>query len=221
LGVIFAGVLNTGMIACWALVQLGANNAWKNKAIAEIQSLLAAYTNTASSEPIHQRLSAIPMSAWEDEMPVIECVIRETLRTISNGILLRRNLVDDLRIADKTIDKGAFMAYSLGDVHMNQRYYPEPHKFDPDRFSVTKDDDPRSNIPFLAWGTGRHPCAGMKVAKFEIKMILAIFLSCYDYELVDACGKPSRRLPQPNQNDIHQKRPIGEPCFFQYRRTEI
>jgi hypothetical protein len=30
----------------------------------------------------------------------------------------------------------------------------------------------------------------MKVAKFEIKMILALFLSCYDYELVDACGKP-------------------------------
>jgi cytochrome P450 len=149
--------------ACWALVQLGANNAWKNKAIAEIQSLLAAYTNTASSEPIHQRLSAIPMSAWEDEMPVIECVIRETLRTISNGTAFRRNLVDDLRIADKTIDKGAFMAYNFGDVHMNQRYYPEPHKFDPDRFSVTEDDDPRSNIPFLAWGTGRHPCAGQSV----------------------------------------------------------
>jgi hypothetical protein len=44
----------------------------------------------------------------------------------------------------------------------------------------------------------------MKVAKFEIKMILALVLSRYEYNLVDASGKPSKQLPQPDRNDIHQ-----------------
>jgi hypothetical protein len=46
--------------------------------------------------------------------------------------------------------------------------------------------------------------SGMKVAKFEIKMILALFLSCYKYELVDPSGKPLKRSPQPDRNDIQK-----------------
>ena len=44
----------------------------------------------------------------------------------------------------------------------------------------------------------------MKVAKFEIKMILALFLCRYEYELLDASGNLPKQLPQPNRNDIHQ-----------------
>lgn len=49
------------------------------RAIVEVQSLITIYTDTVSSEP-SQCLSAIPTSAWEDEMPVTESIIRETLR---------------------------------------------------------------------------------------------------------------------------------------------
>jgi cytochrome P450 len=93
-------------------------------------------------------------------MPVIESVIRETLRILGSGTPLRRNLADDLRVAGKTIDKGAFMVYNSADVHLNERFYPEPLKFDPDRFNLIGEDDTQGKAPFLAWGTGRHPCAG-------------------------------------------------------------
>ena len=49
----------------------------------------------------------------------------------------------------------------------------------------------------------------MKFAKFEIKLILALMLSRYDYKLVDASGKPPRHLPQPDRNDIHQVCQLG------------
>jgi hypothetical protein len=48
------------------------------------------------------------------------------------------------------------------------------------------------------------PSSGMKVAKLEIKMITALFLSGYEYKLVDASGKPPKQFPQPNRNDMHQ-----------------
>jgi hypothetical protein len=44
----------------------------------------------------------------------------------------------------------------------------------------------------------------MKVAKLEIKMILALLLFQYKYTLVDASGKLPKQLPQPDRNDIHQ-----------------
>jgi hypothetical protein len=77
----------------------------------------------------------------------------------------------------------------------------------------------------------------MKVAKFEIKMILALFLSRYDYKLVDGTGQPPKQLPQPNRNDFHQvcihviseilglnllagaqSKPL-QPCFLNYRKV--
>jgi len=218
LSIVFAGVVNTGMISCWTLLYLGANDEWKQKAIAEVQNLISAYTNTTSSEPLHRRLSSIPISAWEDEMPVIEGVIRETLRLVNNGAALRRNLGGSIQVGDKTIDNGAFMAYVIGDVHLNEKFYTEPFKFDPDRFSAPREEDKRGYGLFLGWGAGRHPCTGMKVAKLEIKMILALVLSRYEYNLVNASGERTKTVPKPDRNDIHQSRPMGEPCFLQYRK---
>jgi cytochrome P450 len=51
---------------------------------------------------------------------------------------------------------------------------------------------------------GRHPCTGMKVAKLEMKLIVALFLVGYAYELVDDSGKFPVPFPQPDRNDISE-----------------
>jgi hypothetical protein len=49
-------------------------------------------------------------------------------------------------------------------------------------------------------------CAGLrflrtaKTAKLEIKLAIALFLSKFDYDIVDASGK----LPQPDRNNIYK-----------------
>jgi len=43
----------------------------------------------------------------------------------------------------------------------------------------------------------------MKVAKLEMKLILATFLTRYEFELVDKDGKFPDPLPVPNRNNIH------------------
>lgn len=42
----------------------------------------------------------------------------------------------------------------------------------------------------------------MRAAKLEIKVAIALFLSKFDYDLVDASGKFPKALPQPDRNDI-------------------
>ena len=49
---------------------------------------------------------------------------------------------------------------------------------------------------------GRHPCAGMKIAKLEIKLVLALILLGYNYDLVNESGKYPDILPEIDRNDF-------------------
>ncbi|KAF8878712.1 cytochrome P450, partial [Infundibulicybe gibba] len=204
MGVIFAGVINTGMIVCWALLHLGTQPEWKAKVAAEIKALVQNHTNPSSPEPLHKRLSGIPMEAWEDELPVLDVVIRETIRLTMSGTLLRRNLSNDIPIAHATAKSGDFLAYHIPDVHRNTEIYSNPEEFDPDRYSPGREEDKRAPLGFLGWGVGRHPCAGMRIAKLEMKLIMVLLFDGYDFKLVDSAGNDPRQLPQPDKNDLQQ-----------------
>lgn len=177
--VIFAGIANTGITckssrplslpqyyfsthflktpsACWILLFISFHAHWKSAIHAEIYALLAQYTN--SSDPLHKRLSAIPITAWEDEMPTFELVLREIIRLVFNSTLLRRNLPGSgslmLPGGVGAIPSGRFLAYSVSDVHMNPSIYTNPGTFDPQRFSPERGEDKREPYSFLGWGAG-------------------------------------------------------------------
>ncbi|GLB42444.1 putative cytochrome P450 [Lyophyllum shimeji] len=224
LGTIFAGVVNTGINSCWALLFLSFNKEWKAKVTAEVHALIQTHTDTSSStsaEPLHKRLSAIPISVWEDEMPIMDLVIRETLRLVLNGTVLRRNLAADVALAGtgKVLPRGNFVAFPLSDVHLNPEIYADPAAWDPTRFMPGREEDRKVPFGYLGWGAGRHPCTGMKVAKLEMKIIVALFLAGYEFDVVDAAGRFPERLPTPDYNDIQQARPVGPPTFIKFKRV--
>jgi cytochrome P450 len=144
----------TRLAACWVLLQLAANPSWKEKVKAEVESLIDLHTNPTSTEPLHKRLSAIPVTAWEDSMPVLDAVQRETLRLINTGTALRRNVIEDLNVDGKAVEKGAFLAYSIADVHLNPDIYRDPLRFDPERFGEGRAEDKKRSMAFLGWGAG-------------------------------------------------------------------
>ena len=145
----------------------------------------------------------MPLFAWENELPILEACIRESQRIAHTTVALRRNFQKEMKIGGQVVKRGDFLAYSLADVHLNPEYYPDPYKYDPGRW-LRPDPVPNGVYPFLGWGAGRHPCSGMKVAKLEMKLIMALFLTRYEFELVDKDGKFPDPLPVPNRNDIHQ-----------------
>jgi len=159
-------------------------------------------------------------------MPTLDLVLRESLRLTMNGAAIRRNLLQDLDIMNKRLPKGDFLTYSFSDAHLNPDIYDAPNVFDPMRFLPGREEDKKQNYGYLAWGAGksiiaflcseidwlllgRHPCTGMKVAKLEIKVIVAFFLAGYEYDVVDSEGKFPGQLPIPDYNDIHQVCFIG------------
>ncbi|KAF9530197.1 cytochrome P450 [Crepidotus variabilis] len=221
MGVTFAGVVNTGVNSCWALLYLGTHPEWRTKAVNELKEITAKYSTSqfAKEEPFHKTLSTIPLSAWEDELPTLDLIIRETIRLSLNGSFLRRNVRKEILIQNATIEKGDFLAYSVADTHLNPGIYPDPEEFDPGRYEKGREEDRSAPLAYLGWGVGRHPCAGMKIAKLEIKLILSMLLLGYDYSLVDGKGQPTDVIPTPDRNDIQQARPLGDPVYLKFKRT--
>ena len=146
-------------LASWALLYLGNNPKWKRKAIDECKALVNKYTNTTSTDPLHARLSTIPLDAWEEEVPSLDAIIRETLRLSGSGALFRRNIEKDIQIGEATIKRGDFVAYSIADVNLNPDIYANPMTFDPDRYGPGREEDRKEAMGYLAWGAGMYPTA--------------------------------------------------------------
>ena len=186
------------------LLDLTIHPEWRERCKNEIQDLISHHLDSSlSSATLYEKLAAVPLSAWEDELPVLEACVRESQRIIFTGTAFRRNIRGEIDIGEQVVRQGDFLAYPIADVHLNPNYYPEPHKYDPGRW-LRPDPVPDATYPFLGWGAGRHPCTGMKLAKLEMKLILALFLTRYEFDLVDKDGKFPDPLPIPNRNDMHQ-----------------
>ena len=182
------------------------------------------YTNTTSSDPLHTRLSTIPLNAWEDELPSLDLIIRETLRISGSFTAFRRNIGQDIQTEETTIKRGDFVVYSTADANLNPDIYANPMTFDPDRYGPGREEDRKETFGYLPWGAGmcstttlsadffdvfcsylgRHPCAGIKIAKLEIKLVLAMMLLGYEYELVDGKGRYLKAIPEQDRNDLLQ-----------------
>ena len=178
---------------------------WKEKCRKEIQDLVARHAGDSLSTgaTLYEKLAAIPFSGWEGELPILDACMQESQRIALSSVTLRRNVREDMKINGQVIKRGDFLAYPFADVHFNPEYYPEPYKYDPGRW-LGGDSTPNTTYPFIGWGAGRHPCTGMRVAKLEIKLISAVFLAGYEFDLVDKDGKFPNPLPAPDRDNIHQ-----------------
>lgn len=58
------------------------------------------------------------------------------------------------------IEKGTRVLIPTYGIHHDSEYYPEPEKFDPDRFSATNKTS-RLDCSFLPFGIGPRVCIGM------------------------------------------------------------
>jgi sterol 14-demethylase len=183
------------------LMDLAIHTEWREKCKKEIRNLVSRHLDDShSSATLYEKLKTIPLSEWEDELPILDACIRESQRICTTSVAFRRNLGGDITIGGRVVRRGDFLAYPSSDAHLNPQYYPEPLKYDPGRW-LRPDPVPNAAYPFVAWGAGRHPCTGMKTAKLEMKLILAVFLMRYKFELVDKNGRFPDRLPVPDRND--------------------
>ncbi|XP_050527991.1 uncharacterized protein LOC126898087 [Daktulosphaira vitifoliae] len=117
------------------------------------------------------------------ELYYLEMVISETLRKYPPGNLLFREALEDYPVSDDNfiIEKGTKLIIPIYSLHMDSKYFPDPMKFDPNRFTA-EEKTRRLNCTYIPFGDGPRFCIGKRFAEMEMKLALTELLTRYEVE---------------------------------------
>ncbi|RDA94977.1 hypothetical protein CP533_0108 [Ophiocordyceps camponoti-saundersi (nom. inval.)] len=207
---LFAGLINSTFNAAWILVYLAETPEWYSRIRSEVDAAIAK-RSISPDETAPKTLTRLTLADWESEFPMVELAMRETIRLIGRGVCMRKNVSGkDIEIGESglVIPKNAFAVCGLEDAHFDGSLYEDPDRWDPDRYLPGREEDKQGQHAFLGWGSGLHPCLGMRFAKLEITITTVTMFANYDFRRCDKLGDDiSTPLPGLVRNSIGEKRP--------------
>ncbi|POO00374.1 Cytochrome P450, E-class, group I, partial [Trema orientale] len=147
---------------------------------------------------------------WEDltKMKYTWRVALETLRMVPPIYGGFRKALKDFEYGGYLIPKGWQIFWASPMTHMDNNIYPEPSKFDPNRFENQASVPPYS---FVAFGGGPRMCPGNEFARIEILITIHYLVTRFTWKLcadTSFCRDP---MPVPAQGlplQIQQKKPL-------------
>ncbi|XP_051173160.1 cytochrome P450 4C1-like isoform X2 [Leptopilina boulardi] len=108
-------------------------------------------------------------------MDYTERVIKESMRLFPPLPIILRQSVEDVQIDDYIYPKNSTIFIVISKIHRDEKYWPDPLKFDPDRFLPEKIAERHSHA-YLPFSAGPRNCIGFAYAIMEMKIILATLL---------------------------------------------
>lgn len=112
-----------------------------------------------------------------------ERVIKESMRLYPPAWIITRMPTEDTTLGGYRCVKGAIVVMSPWVLHHDARFFPEPHRFWPDRFA-DENETPLSRKAYFPFGDGPHTCIGNTFAMMEARLILATVASRFELDLV-------------------------------------
>lgn len=130
----------------------------------------------------------ISLETVKGGLKYVEQCILETLRIFPVAFILVRELQSPLEITYNKkpvlVPAGTSVSVSPYILHRNEKYYPNPEKFDPDRFSKSEMEK-RHCCAYIPFSAGPKNCVGQKFAIVELKTTAAYLLRNFEFETLD------------------------------------
>lgn len=117
------------------------------------------------------------------QMKYLEQCVSESLRLYPFLPMIGRCLKEDLEIGDFVVPSGSEVLIPIYILHRHQDIYPEPEKFDPERFNA-ENSARRHPCAFIPFSSGVRNCPGQKFAMLQMKIILSQVVRRFQLELV-------------------------------------
>jgi cytochrome P450 len=125
-----------------------------------------------------------PSPADYPRLPFTEMVFAESMRLYPPAWLVGRLAIEDVSLGGFTIPKGAVAIVSQMVTHRDERFWPEPLRFDPLRFTADAKAS-RPKFAYFPFGGGPRVCIGEGFAWMEGVLLLATLAQRFRVELVD------------------------------------
>jgi len=151
-----AGIETTAIALAWALYEVGLNPEIERRLHEEVDSVVGDRQVTFAD------VSSLTYTAQ---------VVQETLRKYPIWFVMRRTLVE-VQLGDVTLPAGTEVIVSPHALHHDPRFYPDPDRFSPNRWTP----EFTASLPrgaYVPFGGGTRQCLGNTFAHTEIVITLA------------------------------------------------
>lgn len=102
-----------------------------------------------------------------DDLALVPAAVEEMLRLHTPNQGFSRTAREDIELGGRRIAAGQQVAFAFPSANRDERYFP-----DPDRFDLARDTKRH-----LAFGSGAHKCAGVTLARLELRIALEELLT--------------------------------------------
>ncbi|XP_076285745.1 putative cytochrome P450 6a13 isoform X1 [Lasioglossum baleicum] len=169
-----AGFETSSSSISWTLYELAQNHEIQDKLHAEIKAYHIKYGDTFTVNSLN-------------ELKYLDKVFKEILRKYPAGAIIQRRTTsactfDTLKF---TLPKQIAVWIPLFAIHRDPEIYPDPEKFDPERFSEEQVAT-RHPMHYLPFGDGPRSCIASRFAQLQAKLGLIKILRNHK---VDVCEK--------------------------------
>jgi cytochrome P450 len=124
----------------------------------------------------------------------IRSVFRETVRLYPPITFIPRVAAEATKIGKYKVKRGAMIMISPWTIHRNENYWKNANVFDPDRFSIEREDELVAGA-YLPFGLGPRVCVGAAFATTEATLIMARLIRRFDFTASNAANvRPVARL---------------------------
>ena len=197
ISMMFAGHHTTSGTAAWSLIELLRHPDWTKQVVTELDELYV--------EGVDISFHALR------QIPILESVIKETLRLHPPLIILLRLARGDFEVGNYEIREGNLVAATPAISNRIPEDFPNPDTFDPGRYIDPNQEDILNRWTWIPFGAGRHRCVGAAFAQMQLKAIFSILLRDYEFEM----SQPSDSYRNDHSKMVVQ---LQQPCKVRYRR---
>lgn len=158
LTIMLAGHETTAMSLTWTLHLLAQNPEIEAKLLAEVDSVLGGRVATMT-----------------DALPYADRVVQESMRLYPPAWIVARRAAEDDDFDGLRVREGDWVFLSPFVTHRRADFWPEPERFDPDRF-LPERVAARHRYAWMPFIAGQRKCIGDQFALMEARLILVTLL---------------------------------------------
>ncbi|KAJ9573566.1 hypothetical protein L9F63_009051, partial [Diploptera punctata] len=175
----FAGFETVSILMCFASHLLAVHSDVQTRLQQEIDQTMQESNGKITYEAVHS-------------MKYLDMVLSETLRIYPPAGLTDRKRVKTYTLPTEppyTLHPGEGLWIPVYALHHDPEYFPDPDKFDPERFS-DENKDKIKPFTYLPFGSGPRNCIGNRFALMETKIALVHILSRFNFQVVSRTPIP-------------------------------
>jgi cytochrome P450 len=139
---------------------------------------------------LDRELKGPPSVADAERLTYTRNVLKESMRIMPPVWGFFRQLTTDYQLGDTVLPQGSLMGFSPWVTHRDPRYWPDPLRFDPDRWLPGAKQPPA--LAYFPFSSGPYRCHGTELALIEAFLIMTTIARRWSFR--PAPGRPPKPI---------------------------